>query len=154
VEDLDRVEVPGEAGAGRLIAARVEAGEVEVADLVVDAGGVDVDEGVGVARAQVVEDVVRGARVDVDGAVASALQDLGHGEGAEMAPAGGDLIAGGAGEVAAGADLGDDRRVVADHVVIRGDDHVHAVGEELVDAIDHGHAGVRGAGGVDVEVRG
>ena len=143
VEHLDGVEVVAEAGPRRLVAARVEPAEVEVADLAVDARMVHVDDGVGRARAHVAEEVLGPAAVHEHRALADALEVVRQRPGAEVAPAvRRQLVADGAGEVAPDADLLDHRRVVADDVVVGRGDELDAVGDELVDAVVHRHVRV------------
>ena len=101
VEHLDRVEVEREAGARRLIVARVEAADVEVADLGVDARMVHVDDRFGRARAHVGEEVLRPLAVHEHRALTDALEIVRQRPGAEVSPAvRRQLVADDAGDVA------------------------------------------------------
>src|SRR5262249_47029550 len=125
VEHLDGVEVKRESGSLGMVIARVEAAEVEVADLVVEARVVDINDRFGRAFTNVLKEVTGGAPVNVHRAMPGVIEVARQRKRSEMTPVGGgQLVAGETGEVATDAQLCDDGTIVRDHVVVGGDDEL------------------------------
>ena len=96
---------------------------------------VNIEDGVGGERAHLVDDLPRGAAGHTDGAVSRALEIDRERERAEVTPARrGDLVAGRARQLRAHAQLLNQRRIVADHVVVGGDDRLGPLHIDVVDS--------------------